>query len=127
LVIISVFGGLTLYLQDETFIKVKVTIINGLFSATLLGGWLIKKPLLKYVLGEAMKLEFAGWMLMSRNWGLFFLVIAIANEIVWRNFSTDTWVTYKTFGILPLTFIFMMTQLPIMQKHMIEDENIETK
>ncbi len=127
LVIISIFGGLTLYLHDETFIKVKVTIINGLFAAALLGGWAIKKPLLKYVMGEAMKLEFRGWMLMSRNWGLFFLVIAMANEIVWRNLSTDTWVTYKTFGILPITFIFMMTQIPIMQKYMIEDEIPKTK
>lgn len=127
LVIISVFGGLTLYFQDETFIKVKVTIINGLFAATLLGGWMIKKPLLKYVFGEAMKLDFTGWMLMSRNWGFFFLAIAIANEIMWRNVSTDTWVTYKTFGIIPLTFVFMMTQLPLMQKYMVEDENAETK
>ena len=127
LVIIAVFGGLTLYLKDESFIKIKVTIINALFAVMLLGGWMFKKPLLKYVFGEAMNLDFTGWMLMSRNWGFFFFAVAIANEVVWRHFSTDTWVTYKTFGIIPLTFIFMMTQIPIMQKYMIEDENTETK
>ncbi len=127
LVIIAVFGGLTLYLKDESFIKIKVTIINVIFAVMLLGGWMLKKPLLKYVFGEAMNLDFTGWMLMSRNWGIFFLAVAIANEIIWRHFSTDTWVTYKTFGILPITFAFMMTQIPIMQKHMIEDKNTETK
>jgi intracellular septation protein len=121
LVLIAVFGGLTLYLKDESFIKIKVTIINGLFAAILLGGWLFKKPLLKFVFGEALNLDPVGWMLMTRNWGLFFLAVAIANEIIWRNVSTDTWVTYKTFGILPLTFIFAFTQLPIMQKHMVEE------
>jgi len=127
LVIIAVFGGLTLYLKDESFIKIKVTIINLLFATMLLGGWMLKKPLLKYVFGEAMNLDFTGWMLMSRNWGIFFLAVAIANEFVWRHFSTDTWVTYKTFGIIPLTFVFMLTQVPIMQKYMIEDEKHETK
>lgn len=121
--LVVVFGGLTLYLHDESFIKIKVTIINGLFAAILLGGWLFKKPLLRFVFGEALKLDDIGWKKLTLNWGLFFLALAVANEIIWRNVSTDSWVTYKTFGILPLTFAFAMSQLPIMQKHMIDDEN----
>lgn len=123
LVLIAVFGGLTLYLKDPVFIQIKVTIINCLFAAILLGGWLVKKPLLKFVFGEAMNLDETGWRKLTLNWGLFFLAIAIANEIIRQYVSMDTWVTYKTFGILPLTFIFAMSQMPLMQRHMIpEDE-----
>jgi len=122
LAFVAVFGAITLYLQDETFIKVKVTIINTMFAAILLGGLLFKKPLLKYVFGQAMNLDEAGWKKITLSWGLFFLVLAIINELVWRNVSTDTWVNFKTFGILPLTFLFAITQMPIMQRHMIVDD-----
>lgn len=127
LVLIGVFGGLTLYLQDPVFIQIKVTIINGLFATILIGGWLVKKPLLKFVFGEAMKLDAPGWMKLTLHWGLFFLALAIANEVVRRMVTMDTWVTYKTFGILPLTFIFAMTQLPLMQRHMVEDKSEENR
>lgn len=123
LVLISIFGGLTLYLKDPSFIQIKVTIINGLFAAILLGGWLIKKPLLKFVFGEAMNLDASGWLKLTLRWGLFFLALALANEVIRRMVSMDTWVTYKTFGILPLTFLFAMSQLPLMQRHMIDEDN----
>ena len=122
LVLISIFGGLTLYLKDPSFIQIKVTIINGLFAAILLGGWLVKKPLLKFVFGEAMNLDATGWLKLTLHWGLFFLALAVANEFFRRMMSMDTWVTYKTFGILPLTFIFAISQLPLMQRHMVEDD-----
>lgn len=122
LVLITIFGGLTLYLKDPVFIQVKVTIINGMFAAILLGGWLIKKPLLKFVFGEAMNLDAVGWLKLTLNWGLFFLALALANEVIRATVTMDTWVTYKTFGILPLTFIFAMSQLPLMQRHMIEED-----
>ncbi len=126
LVLISIFGGLTLYLKDPSFIQIKVTIINGLFAAILLGGWLIKKPLLKFVFGEAMNLDAPGWLKLTLHWGLFFLALALANEVIRKMVTMDTWVTYKTFGILPLTFIFAITQLPLMQRHMIEEDKEET-
>jgi len=122
---VAVFGGMTLYLQDETFIKVKVTIINTLFAIILLGGIALKKPLLKFVFGQAMNLDETGWKKITINWGLFFLALALINELVWRNVSTDTWVSFKTFGILPLTFVFAITQMPLMQRHMIEDDKPE--
>lgn len=121
LVLVSIFGGLTLYLKDPSFIQIKVTIINGIFAAILLGGWLVKKPLLKFVFGEAMNLDPPGWLKLTLRWGLFFLALALANEVIRKMVSMDTWVTYKTFGILPLTFLFAMSQLPLMQRHMIED------
>lgn len=123
LVLITVFGGLTLYLKDPSFIQIKVTIINGLFAAILLGGWLIKKPLLKFVFGEAMNLDPPGWLKLTLHWGLFFLALALANEVIRRMVTMDTWVTYKTFGILPLTFIFAISQLPLMQRHMVEESD----
>jgi len=122
---VAVFGGMTLYLHDETFIKIKVTIINTLFAVILLGGIAFKKPLLKFVFGQAMNLDEAGWKKITINWGLFFLGLAVINEMVWRNVSTDTWVNFKTFGILPLTFLFAITQMPLMQRHMIEDDKSE--
>ena len=122
LVLIAVFGGLTLYLKDPSFIQIKVTIINGLFAAILLGGWLVKRPLLKFVFGEAMNLDPVGWLKLTLNWGLFFLAIAVANEFIRHYVSMDTWVNYKTFGIVPLTFVFALSQVPLMQRHMVNDK-----
>ena len=119
--IVLIFGGLTIYFDNEVFFKMKPTIINFLFAAILYGGILIKKHLLKYLLGAALKLEEAGWKLLTQRWIGFFIALAILNEIVWRTQSTDIWVSFKVFGILPITFIFTMTQFPLIKRYQIED------
>jgi intracellular septation protein len=117
-----VFGGLTLWLQNETFIKVKVTLINALFGTILLSGLFFGKQLLKLVLGEALKMDDEGWRILTLRWGLFFFALAGLNEIVWRTVSTDLWVNFKVFGILPLTLLFALSQAPLMNRHMIESQ-----
>lgn len=119
---VAIFGGLTLYLQSDLFIKVKVTLINALFGALLLGGVAFGRNYLKVVMGEAMKLPEQAWRTLSIRWGVFFLALAGINEIVWRSVATDTWVDFKVFGILPLTLIFALANAPFMARHMIEDE-----
>ena len=119
--IVLIFGGLTIYFNDEIFIKMKPTIINALFAIILYGGMILNKPLLKYLLGAAMKLEEQGWKILTQRWIAFFIALAILNEIVWRTQSTDIWVNFKVFGILPITFIFTMTQFPLIRKYQIED------
>ena len=119
--IILVFGGLTIYFDNEVFFKMKPTIINFLFAAILYGGIFIKKPLLKILLGAAMKLEDEGWKILTYRWIGFFIALGILNEIVWRTQSTDIWVNFKVFGILPITFIFTMTQFPLIKKYQAED------
>ncbi len=116
-VVVLVFGGLTLALQDEAFIKMKPTIVNVLFGATLLGGLLFKRPLLGYVFDTVFRLDDEGWRKLTFRWGLFFFFLAAANEVVWRNFSDDAWVNFKVFGIMPLTVIFTLTQMPLIQRH----------
>ena len=98
----------------------KPTIINFLFAAILYGGVIIKKPLLKLLLGAALKLEEEGWKILTQRWIGFFIALAILNEIVWRTQSTDMWVNFKVFGILPITFIFTMTQFPLIKKYQID-------
>ena len=119
--IVLLFGGLTIYFDNDVFFKMKPTIINILFAVILYGGILIKKPLLKYLLGAALKLEEAGWKILTQRWIGFFIALAVLNEIVWRTQSTDIWVNFKVFGILPITFIFTMTQFPLIKKYQIED------
>ena len=119
--IVLIFGGLTIYFDNEVFIKMKPTIINLVFAAILYGGMLIKKPLLKILLGAALKLEEEGWSILTYRWIGFFIALAILNEIVWRTQSTDIWVNFKVFAILPITFIFTMTQFPLIKKYQIED------
>ena len=121
-VVVLVFGGLTLWLQDDTFIKIKPTITNGLFAAVLLGGLVFKQSLLKYVFGDVYKLREEGWSKLTLNWGLFFVVLAVINEILWRNFSTDVWINFKTFGVMPLTVIFSVTQVGLLNKYAPEAE-----
>ena len=119
--IILIFGGLTIYFDNEVFFKMKPTIINLLFAIILYGGVIVKKPLLKFLLGAAIKLEDEGWKILTQRWISFFIALAILNEIVWRTQSTDIWVNFKVFGILPITFIFTMTQFPLIKKYQIED------
>ena len=119
--IVLLFGGLTIYFDNDVFFKMKPTIINVLFAVILYGGILINKPLLKYLLGAALKLEEAGWKILTQRWIGFFIALAVLNEIVWRTQSTDVWVNFKVFGILPITFIFTMTQFPLIKKFQIED------
>jgi intracellular septation protein len=116
-VIVFVFGGLTLYLRDDTFIKLKPTIVYSLFAVLLAGGLLFRKPVLELLFGPVFTLTEEGWRKLSFRWATFFVAMAVVNEIVWRNFSTDAWVSFKAFGFLPLTFVFALAQVPLMQRH----------
>lgn len=116
-VIVLVFGSLTLYLQDETFIKIKPTIIYVLFGGVLLGGQLMGKPLLAMVFDQVFHLNEEGWRKLTFRWALFFFALAVLNEVVWRTQSTDTWVAFKAFGFMPLTFVFAALQYPLLQKY----------
>ena len=116
-VLVLVFGGLTLYLQDETFIKIKPTIIYILFAGILLGGLMLNRIFLQTFFGEAFKLSDVGWRKLTIRWSGFFIFLAVTNEIVWRSVSTDTWVSFKVFGLLPLTLIFAVMQTGFLQKH----------
>ena len=111
------FGSLTLIFHDDTFIKLKPTIVNLLFASILIvSKTYFKKNILKLVLGSAFKLSEKGWNILNTRWTYFFIFLAILNEIVWRNFSTDTWVTFKLFGILPITLIWAALQMPLILK-----------
>jgi intracellular septation protein len=116
-VIVLLFGGLTLYLQDETFIKLKPTIVYSMFALLLLAGLLLRKPVLELLFGPAFTLTEEGWRKLTLRWTVFFIAMAIVNELVWRNFSTDAWVSFKAFGFLPLTFLFALAQVPLLQRH----------
>lgn len=121
-IVVVVFGGLTLWLHDETFIKLKPTIIYILFGGTLLGGLLFGKSLLGYVFDSVFRLTDEGWKKLTFRWALFFFALAVLNEIVWRTMSTDVWVNFKVFAILPLTFIFAMSQMRLITKHALPEE-----
>jgi intracellular septation protein len=116
-VLVVVFGGLTFFLDDPSFIKMKPTIINLLFAAVLGVGLYTGRPLLKTFMGEALRLTDEGWQKMTVRWLGFFLAMAVTNEIVWRNFSEAAWVNFKVFGILPLTFVFAMAQVGLIRRH----------
>lgn len=120
-VVVFVFGALTLWLQDEIFIKMKPTIVNTLFGAVLLGGLWFGRALLGYVFDSAFRLDAEGWRKLTLRWGLFFLFLAVVNEVVWRNFPTDTWVAFKVWGIMPITLIFTMAQMPLIMRHSLDE------
>jgi len=120
-VMVAVFGGLTLWLQDETFIKMKPTIVYCIFAAILGFGLLRGRSYLKTLMGMAMPLDDAGWMKFTRRWVAFFIGMVLLNEAVWRSQPTEVWVIFKTFGALPLTFIFIAFQWPLLKRHMIEE------
>lgn len=116
-VIVLLFGSLTLVLQDELFIKLKPTIIYVLFGAVLTGGLAFGRSLLGMVLGSVFHLTGEGWRKLTLRWALFFFALALLNEIVWRTQSTDVWVAFKVFGVIPLTFIFAALQYPLLTRY----------
>ena len=118
-VVVFIFGALTLWLHDDVFIKMKPTIVNTLFGGVLLGGLLFGKSLLGYVFASAFHLDAEGWRKLTFRWGLFFLFLALVNEVVWRSFSTDAWVTFKVWGIMPITLLFTLSQMPLIMRHSI--------
>ena len=119
---VLVFGGLTLVLADETFIKLKPTLVNTLFAVILFGGLAFGRALLKPLFGAALQLSDRGWRVLTLRWAIFFVILAILNEIVWRNFTTDFWVSFKLFGIMPLTFLFAASQTPLLLREQVEED-----
>ncbi len=125
-VVVGIFGGLTLWSGDETFFKMKPTIVQALFAAVLLGGLAFGRPLLKPLLGTAWPMDEAGWRQLSLRFALFFAVMAALNEAVWRTQSTDVWVTFKVFGLIGLTLLFSIAQMPLMMRHRLAEEAEES-
>jgi intracellular septation protein len=122
-VIVLVFGGLTLVLHNDLFIKLKPTIIYLLFGGTLLGGLAVGKSLLGVVFDQMFHLTAEGWRKLTWRWALFFLALAVLNEIVWRTQTTDFWVSFKLFGVVPLTFLFGALQVPLINKYSLEKKS----
>lgn len=122
-IIVLVFGGLTLYLNNEMFIKMKPTMIYTLFGGVLLGGLWFNRPFVKHVFGTALVLSDRSWHVLTWRFGLFFLAMAVINELIWRNFSNDIWVNYHVFGAIALTLLFSLGQVPFLLKHQIEKES----
>lgn len=122
-VVVLVFGALTLWLQDETFIKMKPTIVNIMFGSLLLGGLIVfRTSLLKYVFDSAFNIDAEGWNKLTLRWGIYFLAMAVVNEVVWRNFSTDFWVAFKVWGFTPLAIIFTLSQMPMIMRHSLDKD-----
>lgn len=118
---VLLFGGLTLIYDNDVFIKLKPTLLNAFFGGVILFCHSRNKNVIKYVLGESVKLYEEGWRRLSLRWGVFFLSMAVLNEFIWRNFSTDFWASFKLFGYLPLTFIFTAMQIPLILKYRLEE------
>ncbi|MBF0250564.1 MAG: septation protein A [Alphaproteobacteria bacterium] len=123
---VLVFGGLTVLFEDETFIKIKPTVVYTLFAAAIFIGLGLGRNYLKTLMESALTLDDEGWRKLAIRWGLFFVVMAVVNEAVWRTQTTDMWVNFKVFGFLPITFIFAFAQLPLIMRHQVETEEPET-
>ncbi len=119
-VILIVFGGLSIFLKNDIFFKMKPTIINALFAIILIGSTFFNKPVLKMLLNSSMKLTNQGWSLMNKMWSGFFIFLALLNEVVWRTQTTDIWVNFKVFGIMGITIVFTIIQIPLLKKHFID-------
>ena len=119
-VILIVFGGLSIFLKNDIFFKMKPTIINALFAIILIGSSFFNKPVLKLLLNSSMKLTDQGWSLMNKLWSGFFIFLALLNEIVWRTQTTDVWVNFKVFGIMGITIVFTIVQIPLLKRHFID-------
>jgi intracellular septation protein len=124
-VIVLVFGTLTLVLHDETFIKIKPTIIYGLFAAILGGGLLFGRSFIAILFNQMFNLTPKGWRILTMRWALFFLGMAVLNEIIWRTQSTDFWVAFKAFGAVPLTMVFAISQMPVIKRYHLEPATLE--
>ena len=120
-VIVLVFGGLTIWLRDETFIKMKPTIIYLVFACLLGIGLLRGRSYLKSLMAVALPMQDEGWIILTKRFALLFIALAIANEFIWRSFTTDFWVSFKTFGLPVVTFIFFFAQARLIQKYRIEE------
>ena len=118
--IILVFGGLTIYFDNEIFFKMKPTIINALFAIALIISTYLNKPILKMMLNSSIKLKDQGWTMLNKMWTGYFIFLAVLNEIVWRNYPTDVWVNFKVFGIMGVTIAFTIVQIPLLKKYFIE-------
>lgn len=121
-VFVLTFGGLTIWLEDDLFIKLKPTVVNGLFGVALIGGLLTGRNFLRLAFEAAFKLTEEGWRLLAWRWAFFFLLLAVINEVVWRTQTTDTWVSFKVFGLMPLTVLFSLSQLPLLMRHQQAEE-----
>ena len=124
--IVVVFGTLTIVLQNDVFVKMKTTIIYLLFAAVLSAGIVLKKPFLEIAFDSVFHLTEEGWQKLTMRWIIFFVAMAIVNEIVWRTQSTDTWVAFKTFGFIPITFVYALAQFPLMQKYAANPDEAKT-
>mgnify|MGYP000244004250 CR=1 FL=1 len=122
-IVVMVFGGLSIWLQDETFIKMKPTIVNTLFGVSLLVGLMFGKSLLGYVFNAAFQLTEEGWKKLTLRWGIFFLFLAVLNEVVWRNFSDAVWINFKVWGTMPITIAFTLAQMPLIMKHSLDQKS----
>ena len=121
-ILITLFGGLTIYFDNPIFMYIKPTIINILFGLSLLfGKFFTKEPVLKKILGKSIMLTDLGWNILNKRWMIFFFVIALLNEFVWRTQSEEFWVNFKVWGLLPITFIFTAFQVPLITKHKIDE------
>ena len=121
-VLVLVFGGLTLWLANDIFIKIKPTILYATFAAVLLGGLAFSRLFIKLLLGQTLRLSEPAWRTLTWRWALFFVALAVLNEFVWRNVSTNTWVAFKVWGVFPLTLLFAMAQTPFIARHQIETD-----
>jgi len=119
---IMVFGGLTIILNDDTFIKLKPTLVNTLFASAIFMGLALKKNFLKTALESALELDEEGWRVLAWRWAWFFLFLAVLNEAVWRTQTTDMWVNFKVFGVMPITLLFSFAQVPLILRHGIETD-----
>ncbi|MBL4769116.1 MAG: septation protein IspZ [Rhodobacteraceae bacterium] len=123
LVLVIVFGGLSIYFNDPQFFKMKPTILYLLFGCTLGFGLLRRKSYLKYVMEEVLPMADAGWMILTKRVTVLFFTLAIANEVIWRNMSEENWVYFKTFGLTAAVFIFFMSQSSLFQKYSLGDQD----
>ena len=124
--IVLVFGTLTIVLHNDIFVKMKTSIIYTLFAVVLAAGLILKKPFLELAFDSVFHLTEEGWQKLTIRWIIFFVAMAILNEVVWRTQTTDTWVAFKTFGFIPITFVYALAQFPLMQKYAIEPDKAKS-